>query len=53
MSEKSEQININVTIDEIYEILCPKCKKKLVGLLKQKLPDEVIEKLVIKKQNLK
>jgi len=53
MSEKSEQININVTLDEVYTILCPECKKKLIELIRKKLPDEAIEWLITKKQNLK
>jgi len=41
-----EKININLTIKEIDAILCGKCKKRLRKLVKEKLPDNLIDKLV-------
>jgi hypothetical protein len=46
--DKSETYNIQISLKEIDAILCPKCKKKLRELIKSKLPEEVIEKLVFK-----
>ena len=49
MSE-NKQLTINLTLKEIDEVLCPKCKKKLRELIKEKLPDELIDRLVMQQQ---
>jgi hypothetical protein len=51
MTDKGEgEVNINISLKEIDEILCPKCRKRLRELIKQKLPDELIDKLVLEKK---
>ncbi|MEM3488166.1 MAG: hypothetical protein QXO75_00655 [Nitrososphaerota archaeon] len=39
-------VNINISLQEIYRLLCPKCKRKVNELIRQKLPDELIEQLL-------
>jgi hypothetical protein len=40
-------VNINITLKEIYDILCPKCKAKLRDLIKEKLPDDLVEQIIL------
>ena len=44
MPGKSNDTNLNITIQEIYSKLCPKCQEKLHALVKDKLTDETIRK---------
>jgi len=39
-------ISIQVSVKEIYEKLCPECKAKLRELIKQKVTDEFVEKVI-------
>jgi len=35
---------INISLNEIYKQLCPKCQKKLRDLVKDKLADDMVKK---------
>jgi len=35
---------INVSLNEIYKQLCPKCQKKVRDLIKDKLADDVVKR---------
>jgi len=37
-------IEIKVDLKEIYKMLCPECKKKLVNYIKEKMAEEIIRK---------
>lgn len=39
-------VNVQLSIKEIYEQLCPKCKVKLRKLLKDKLTDKLVEQVI-------
>jgi len=41
MAQAGLQISLNVK--EIYDRLCPKCKKKLKQLIKEKITDQLVE----------
>jgi len=34
--------NVQVSIKEIYQVLCPKCKKRLIRLIKDKIDEKLI-----------
>jgi hypothetical protein len=36
-------VKINLSLNEIYKVLCPKCQKKLKDLVKDKLSDQMVE----------
>ena len=36
-------LQVNLSLKEIYEKLCPKCKEKLRELVKEKLADDVVK----------
>jgi hypothetical protein len=44
MSEGKAQISLSVK--EIYERLCPKCKKALKELIRDKLTDRMVEQML-------
>ena len=41
-------MNVTLTVDvkELYKVLCPECRKKMVKLVKVKLDEEVLLKLL-------
>jgi len=41
-----EQTNVQLSIKEIYVKLCPKCKRRVRELIKDKLSDQVVDKMV-------
>ena len=36
-------LSIQLNVKEIYDRLCPKCKKKLKQLIKEKITDQLVE----------
>lgn len=48
-SDSGGRINLDITLAEIDEILCEKCKRKLRELIRSKVPDEIIESFIKKK----
>jgi hypothetical protein len=41
-----EKIDLNISLREIDSILCEECKRKLRKLIREKLPDQLIEKAI-------
>ena len=39
-------MSVQLAIPEIYEQLCPKCKKKLRRLIKDKITDQMVSKVL-------
>lgn len=39
-------MNIQLSIPEIYKLCCPKCKKQLKRLIREKISDEMVSKVV-------
>ena len=39
-------LSINLTVKEIYERLCPKCKKRLRELIKEKITDKMVNQVL-------
>jgi len=39
-------LNIQLTIKEIYERMCPKCKKRLRELIKEKITDNMVNQVL-------
>jgi len=37
-------LRVNVSLKEVYERLCPKCKEKVRQLIKEKITDELVSK---------
>jgi len=37
-------LRINVSLKEVYEKLCPKCKEKIRQLIKEKITDELVSR---------
>ena len=38
--------HISLSVKEIYERLCPKCKKALKELIRDKLTDQMVEQML-------
>jgi hypothetical protein len=38
--EDSDNVQINVSLKEIYGLLCPECKNKLLDYIWEKVPEE-------------
>jgi hypothetical protein len=41
-----EKVDLNISLREIDSILCANCKRKLRKLIREKLPDQLIEKAI-------
>ena len=39
-------IQVNLSMKEIYKELCPKCKKKLEQMVRGKMEDEMVKKML-------
>ncbi|MCL6579349.1 MAG: hypothetical protein K6T73_08185 [Candidatus Bathyarchaeota archaeon] len=39
-------LNVQISVKEIYDRVCPKCKKVIRELIKEKLTDQIIEQVV-------
>ena len=39
-------LNVQLTVKEIYERLCPKCKKAVRELIKEKITEQMIESVL-------
>jgi len=42
----SQQSQINLTIAEMNKILCPKCKKHLRSLIKDRITDQMVDSVI-------
>lgn len=42
----SAGIQVQLSVKEIYEQLCPKCKAKLKELIRQKVTDQLVESVI-------
>lgn len=43
---EKQETNVQLSIKEIYAKLCPRCKREVKELIKNKLSDQVVEKMV-------
>jgi len=39
-------LKVQVDIREIFDALCPKCKKKVRALVKEKITDQLVDKVI-------
>ena len=39
-------INVQLNVKEIYAAVCPKCKKKLRALIKEKVTDQMVDSVI-------
>jgi hypothetical protein len=37
------QVQVQLTLKEIYDLLCPQCKRKLKEKIKEKIADSLVE----------
>jgi len=37
-------VEVKVDLKEIYKMLCPECKRKLINYIKEKMSEELIRK---------
>ena len=44
MSQKG--LTINLSIREIYDAACPKCKKKIKELIRDKISDQMVSQVI-------
>jgi hypothetical protein len=44
--ELEAKTQISLSVKEIYERLCPKCKKALKELIRDKLTDQMVEQML-------
>jgi len=42
----SQQSQISLTVAEINKILCPKCRKHLRSLVRDKITDQMVDKVL-------
>lgn len=42
----SEEKGVSLKVPEIYGLLCPKCKRKLFKLVKERITDKVVREAV-------
>jgi len=43
-------LQISLTVKEIYDRLCPKCKKRLRELIKEKITDDMVNQVLGEKE---
>jgi uncharacterized alkaline shock family protein YloU len=41
-----QKVDVKVSIPEIYEVVCPECKKKVKELVKSKIADSIVNPIV-------
>jgi hypothetical protein len=41
-ADMSTATTINLTMQEVYKVLCPRCRKRLKSLVKDKLTDKMV-----------
>jgi len=39
-------INVQLSVKEIYEKLCPKCREKIKALIKDKITEQMVDQVV-------
>lgn len=39
-------MNVQLSIPEIYKMCCPKCKKQLKRLIREKISDQMVSKVI-------
>ena len=42
----TDEIRVDLTMKEIYKLLCPKCKEKMEAKVKEKMQDQVVKKML-------
>jgi hypothetical protein len=45
-AQSEAKTQISLSVKEIYERLCPKCKKALKDLIRDKLTDQMVEQML-------
>ena len=40
------QMRIQLSVKEIYEKLCPKCKRKIRELIKEKITEDMVNRVI-------
>jgi hypothetical protein len=45
-AQSEAKTQISLSVKEIYDRLCPKCKKALKDLIKEKLTDQMVEQML-------
>jgi hypothetical protein len=45
-AQPEAKTHISLSVKEIYERLCPKCKKALKELIRDKLTDQMVEQML-------
>jgi hypothetical protein len=43
---ETKGISVQLSIKEIYDAACPKCKEKIRALVKAKLTDDMVNKVI-------
>jgi len=43
-------LQVSLTVKEIYERLCPKCKKRLRELIREKITDDMVNQVLGEKE---
>lgn len=42
------EINVNLSLKDIFKVLCPECQKKVKNLVKEKITDQVLDQTLEK-----
>jgi hypothetical protein len=45
-AQAEAKTQISLSVKEIYDRLCPKCKRALKDLIKEKLTDQMVERML-------
>jgi len=53
VDEKETNVQVNVSLKEIYALLCPSCKKKVIHYVWEKVPEEQKKSSFVKHPLLK
>jgi hypothetical protein len=53
VDEKETNVQVNVSLKEIYALLCPSCKKKVLHYIWEKVPEEQKKSSFVKHPLLK
>ena len=43
---KLKEAEIQIGVKEIYEKVCPKCKRKIKALIKEKITDSMVDQVI-------
>ena len=43
---EKQGLNVQLSIKEIYSVVCPKCKEKIKAMIRDKISDQMVQSVI-------